>query len=169
MGTLLGELHVPAPPGLRPVPEYVAQVLGRLDAIGTALPRRMVERARGLLADLRADGGASGDQLLHTDLHFENVLAALPGSGRPEWLAIDPHPMAGHPGFEVQPLLRNRREELGTGSGFRWSVRRRLEICCDAAGIDVDEAAAARYPAGLSGHDAWAAGVRRPDGALEAP
>ncbi|GAA5211983.1 enolase C-terminal domain-like protein [Microbacterium kyungheense] len=36
-------------------------------------------------------------------------------------------------------------------------------------GIDIDEDAAARYPAELSGHDAWAAGVRRPDGALEAP
>jgi mannonate dehydratase len=36
-------------------------------------------------------------------------------------------------------------------------------------GIDIDEDAAARYPAKLSGHDAWAAGVRRPDGALEAP
>lgn len=36
-------------------------------------------------------------------------------------------------------------------------------------GIDLDEAAAAKYPAELSGHDAWAAGVRRPDGALEAP
>ena len=36
-------------------------------------------------------------------------------------------------------------------------------------GIDIDEAAAARFPAELSQHDAWAAGVRRPDGALEAP
>lgn len=36
-------------------------------------------------------------------------------------------------------------------------------------GIDIDEDAAARYPAELSGHDEWAAGVRRPDGALEAP
>lgn len=36
-------------------------------------------------------------------------------------------------------------------------------------GIDIDEDAAARYVAELSGHDAWAAGVRRPDGALEAP
>jgi mannonate dehydratase len=36
-------------------------------------------------------------------------------------------------------------------------------------GIEIDEVAAARYPAELSGHDAWAAGVRRPDGALEAP
>ncbi|GAA0586704.1 starvation-sensing protein RspA [Kribbella sandramycini] len=36
-------------------------------------------------------------------------------------------------------------------------------------GIDLDLAAAARYPAELSGHDEWAAGVRRIDGALEAP
>jgi mannonate dehydratase len=36
-------------------------------------------------------------------------------------------------------------------------------------GIEVDEKAAARFPAGLSGHDAWAAKVRAPDGALIAP
>lgn len=36
-------------------------------------------------------------------------------------------------------------------------------------GIEIDEEAAAAYPAQLSGHDEWAAGVRRPDGALEAP
>ncbi|HEY3510739.1 enolase C-terminal domain-like protein [Kribbella sp. NPDC051137] len=36
-------------------------------------------------------------------------------------------------------------------------------------GIDVDLEAAAQYSAELSGHDEWAAGVRRIDGALEAP
>jgi mannonate dehydratase len=36
-------------------------------------------------------------------------------------------------------------------------------------GIEIDERAAARYPAGLSGHDEWAAGVRAPDGGLIAP
>jgi mannonate dehydratase len=36
-------------------------------------------------------------------------------------------------------------------------------------GIELDEEAATQYPARRSGHDAWAAGVRRPDGALEAP
>ncbi|MCU1471051.1 MAG: Mandelate racemase/muconate lactonizing protein [Glaciihabitans sp.] len=36
-------------------------------------------------------------------------------------------------------------------------------------GIDVDEKKAALYPAGLSGHDAWAAGVRGPDGGLRYP
>ncbi len=36
-------------------------------------------------------------------------------------------------------------------------------------GIDLDERAAARYPADLSGHDVWAAGVRGLDGGLIAP
>ncbi|WP_432989436.1 enolase C-terminal domain-like protein [Dactylosporangium sp. CA-233914] len=36
-------------------------------------------------------------------------------------------------------------------------------------GIDLDETAAARFPAGLSGHDAWAAQVRGRDGGLIAP
>lgn len=36
-------------------------------------------------------------------------------------------------------------------------------------GIDLDERAAARFPPGISGHDAWAAGVRGLDGGLLAP
>jgi mannonate dehydratase len=36
-------------------------------------------------------------------------------------------------------------------------------------GIDLDEKEAAKYPAELSGHDAWAAGVRGPDGGLRYP
>ena len=46
--------------------------------------------------------------------------------------------MAGHPGFEIQAVLRNRPEELGTGAALRWSVRHRLEILCDAMGLDVE-------------------------------
>ena len=46
--------------------------------------------------------------------------------------------MAGHPGFELQPLVRNREDELGTGSAFRYGVRRRVEIAAEAAGIDED-------------------------------
>ena len=67
--------------------------------------------------------------------------------------------MAGHPGFEIQPLLRNRTEELGTGSAFRYLVRRRLEICCEAAGIDEDEALAWTYV-----HTAMEAGWAGADG-----
>ena len=141
-GDLLRQLHLPAPAGLRTLSGFAGRVVGRLDPAGGVLPRRMAERAHALLRELTGDPSCDAT-LLHTDLHYENVLASLPGSGRPPWLAIDPHALAGHPGFEVQPLLRNRAEELGTGSSFRWSVRRRLEVVCEAAGID--EQAALRW------------------------
>ena len=134
-GSLLRRLHLPAPPGLRPLSEYAGRVLARLEPAGGVLPRRMAERAHGLLRELVGEPSCDAT-LLHTDLHYENVLASLPGADRPPWLAIDPHALAGHPGFELVPLLRNRVEELGTGSTFRWSVRRRLEVVCEAAGID---------------------------------
>ena len=143
-GELLGRLHVPAPPGLRRLSTFTREQLSKLEDAEGVLPRRMLERTTALVQDLTADGRCDAT-LVHTDLHYENVLGSLPGSGRPDWLAIDPHAMAGHPGFEIQPLLRNRRDELGTGSAFRYLVRRRLEICCEAAGIDEDEAIAWTY------------------------
>jgi streptomycin 6-kinase len=144
IGALLGELHVPAPPQLRTLSSYLRHHTANLLASDAVLPRRMVDRTAGLLDDLLADPACDAT-LLHTDLHYENVLASLPGTGRPDWLAIDPHALAGHPGFELQPLLRNRTDELGTGSTFRWHVRRRLEIACEAAGVDEDEALAWTY------------------------
>ena len=110
---------------------------GRLQGAHDRIPRRFIERATHLAADLTGQPDCDGT-LLHTDLHFGNVLA---GSREP-WLAIDPKPMAGHPGWELQPVLRNRVAELGTGSTFRYLVRRRFEIVCDAAGIDEDAARA---------------------------
>ena len=48
--------------------------------------------------------------------------------------------MAGHPGFDLFPVLHNRVDELGTGAAFRWSVRHRVSLAAEAAGIDLDEA-----------------------------
>jgi streptomycin 6-kinase len=143
-GELLRELNVAAPQGLRQLSTFAREQLTKLEAADGVLPRRMLERTAALVRELTADPACDAT-LVHTDLHYRNVLASLPGSGRPDWLAIDPHAMAGHPGFEIQPLLRNRTEELGTGSAFRYLVRRRLEICCEAAGIDEDEALAWTY------------------------
>lgn len=143
-GDLLRQLHVPAPPGLRTLSEFAVQQAAKIAASDGLLPRRMADRACALVRELTADPACDAT-LVHTDLHYENVLASLPGAGRPSWLAIDPHPMAGHPGFEIQPLLRNRVDELGTGSSFRYLARRRLEIACETAGIDEDEALAWNY------------------------
>lgn len=162
VGELLRELNVPAPHGLRTLSSFARDQLARLQDSDGALPRRMLDRTTGLVRELSRDPRCDAT-LVHTDLHYGNVLASLPGSGRPEWLAIDPHAMAGHPGFELQPLLRNRVEELGTGSTFRYLVRRRLEICCEAAGIDEDEALAWTFV-----HTAVQAGWAAADGDRDA-
>jgi streptomycin 6-kinase len=95
----------PAPPELR-----------RLGALAPAMlerTRRALERVpdpepRRLLADcaaaLREVADEPGDRLLHWDLHYDNVLAA----DRADWLAIDPKPLAGDPGFDLFPALANR-------------------------------------------------------------
>jgi streptomycin 6-kinase len=143
-GSLLTQLNVMAPPGLRPLSTFAREQLVKIAAAEGTLPRRMLDRLTGLVRDLTADPACDAT-LVHTDLHYENVLASRDGSGRPPWLAIDPHAMAGHPGVELQPLLRNRVDEYGTGSTFRWQVRRRVEVACEAAGVEEELAYAWSY------------------------
>ncbi|CAM5557026.1 aminoglycoside phosphotransferase family protein [Streptomyces violaceorubidus] len=71
-----------------------------------------------------------GDRLLHWDLHYENVLAA----DRAPWLAIDPKPLAGDPGFDLLPALDNRYDPAET----RW----RFDAMTDVLGLDRERAGA---------------------------
>ncbi|MEV3967929.1 aminoglycoside phosphotransferase family protein [Streptomyces sp. NPDC050698] len=95
----------PAPPGLRRLGDIARAML---DKTPWALGRIPDPAVRRLVADcaaaVREVVGEPGDRLLHWDLHDENVLA----SGRAPWLAIDPKPLAGDPGFELWPALDNR-------------------------------------------------------------
>ena len=134
IGGLIARLHVPAPPTVPSLSERVRRFMGRL-ATREDIPRRVVARVTGLAVELVAEPDVDAT-LVHGDLHFENVLAGE----REPWLAIDPKPLAGHPAFEIQPLLGNRVDELGAGSSFRWGVRRRLAVTAEAAGIDEEAA-----------------------------
>ena len=79
---------------------------------------------------------ASREVLLWTDLHAGNVLAAQ----REPWLAIDPKPLAGDPGFELLPALRNRWDEaLASGDPAR-ATRYRFDLMVDVVGLDHDRA-----------------------------
>jgi streptomycin 6-kinase len=132
VGGLLARLQVAAPPQFPRLAEYLAPHLERMPG-RAAVPRRVVSRTQGLARDLLS--GAVPERLLHTDLHFQNVLRGPQG-----WTAIDPKPVAGPPAFDLFPLLHNRVDELGRGAAFRWSVRHRVTLAAEAAGIDLEEA-----------------------------
>ncbi|MDX3750822.1 aminoglycoside phosphotransferase family protein [Streptomyces sp. AK08-02] len=95
----------PAPPGIRRLDDIARHML---DQAPQALTRTPYGPGRTLVADcaaaLREVAPEPGDRLLHWDLHDENVLAA----DRAPWLAIDPKPLAGDPGFDLWPAINNR-------------------------------------------------------------
>ena len=137
IGDLLAVLRRPPHPRVPRLTAYAERQARELRAAPPLLPRRYLDQAAALARELVARPAAE-DRLLHTDLHYANVLAAH----RAPWLAIDPKPMAGDPCFEVAPALWNRADELGSGSQARWSLRRRLEIICERAGLDEGRARA---------------------------
>ena len=139
VASLYRRLHVPAPPQLVTLSSCVR---GWSDALGALprdapLPRRLVEQAATLGRALAGDEATDG-RLLHTDLHYENVLAG----DREPWLAIDPKPLSGDPHYEVAPLLWNRWDDLteAAGPGVRHGLWARFEAVVDAAGLDEDRA-----------------------------
>ncbi|MFD9353723.1 aminoglycoside phosphotransferase family protein [Streptomyces sp. NPDC060031] len=133
---VVGELSarltaVRAPVGLRTLGDVAA---GMLAGVAGALPRVGDGRERGLVADCAAAvaevAGEPGDRLLHWDLHFDNVLAG----GREAWLAIDPKPLAGDPGFELLPALVNNF----VVDEVRW----RFDLLTEVLGADRERARA---------------------------
>ncbi|GAB3111919.1 streptomycin 6-kinase [Janibacter alkaliphilus] len=131
VGGLYRELHLPALPQLPRLSAWTEQQVADLHP---RLPRALATRARSLAARLVADPACDAT-LVHGDLHYANVL-----SDGTEWVAIDPKPMAGHPAFEVASMLWNRTEEMGTGPAFRYLLRRRVEVLCEAGALAWDDA-----------------------------
>ncbi|GAA3670305.1 aminoglycoside phosphotransferase family protein [Nonomuraea antimicrobica] len=114
---------------------------GMLDDVEGALQRLPRDRDRhwlrwcaGAVAELVPD---PGDRLLHWDLHYENVLAA----DREPWLAIDPKPLVGDPGFDLLPALHNRWDEVVATGDVPRAVLRRFDFMVDGLGLDRRRAA----------------------------
>jgi streptomycin 6-kinase len=132
---LYRKLHIPAFNQLRLLTDVVAAGAERAAGLprSAPVPRRLVEQGLSLVRDLVADPASTGT-VVHTDLHYENVLMSEAG----EWLAIDPKPLSGDPHFEVAPMLWNRFEELA--GDVRAGVRRRFHTIIDGADLDEDRA-----------------------------
>jgi streptomycin 6-kinase len=128
----------PAPEGMRRLGD-IAQ--GMLDGVPAAVAVVRSERDRrwlGVCAGAVGElVGEPGDRLLHWDLHYDNVLAGV----REPWLVIDPKPLAGDPGFDLMPALRNRWEEIVASGDVGRAVLRRFDFMVDGLGLDGRRAA----------------------------
>jgi streptomycin 6-kinase len=144
LSELLARLSsVPAPAGMRQLSAFGADLLERAphaltlgrDQSQRALIQACASALEGVLSD-------AGDRLVHEDLHFDNILAPLPGDQREPWLAIDPNPVAGNPGFALLAALHNRWEEAVASGDVQRAVRRRFDLMTDILGLDRERATA---------------------------
>ncbi|GAB2622373.1 aminoglycoside phosphotransferase family protein [Pseudactinotalea suaedae] len=140
IGRVAATLDRPAPAWLRQrASEHLRTLAADIDALRTgphshALPRRLLERGRSLALDLAAEPDIDA-RLVHADLHQHNVLWR-PDPG--EWVAIDPHATAADPTWVVAPALWNRWEDAVAAYDTRVHLNVRLDVVCEAAGLDVD-------------------------------
>ena len=132
---LYGKLHRAPLPQPRRLSELCREWVDRLPPLLEAnlISRRFVSQGERLMRDF-ADDPATDAALIHTDLHFFNVLAAE----REPWLVIDPKPLSGDPAYEVAPLLWNRWEEAMAAVSPRQALLDRLFTVVDVAGLDED-------------------------------
>ncbi|MFF2603069.1 aminoglycoside phosphotransferase family protein [Streptomyces californicus] len=151
-GVLARLVAVPAPEGLRTLGGVVARMLA---AAPEAVALLADAADRRLLADcaaaVREVAGEPGDRLLHWDLHYDNILAGRAEAGRAgEWIALDPKPLAGDPGFELFPALDN----LFDADEVVW----RFDALTEALGLDHDRERARAWTLGrVLQHGLWAA------------
>ncbi|MEV4942187.1 aminoglycoside phosphotransferase family protein [Streptomyces zaomyceticus] len=103
-GLLARLVAVPAPQGLRGLGDIAAGMLAEVPGAAERLDAGDAAVLRDCAAAVREVAGEPGDRLLHWDLHMGNILAAE----REPWLAIDPKPLAGDPGFDLLPALLDR-------------------------------------------------------------
>lgn len=143
LGGVLARLAVvPAPEGLRTLGDAVERMVA---AAPEAVARLADAADRRLLADcvaaVREVADEPGDRLLHWDLHYDNILAGRADAGRAgEWVALDPKPLAGDPGFELFPALDN----LFDADEVVW----RFDALTEALGLERDRERARAWTLG---------------------
>ncbi|GGL09602.1 aminoglycoside phosphotransferase family protein [Streptomyces flaveus] len=126
-------VSVPAPQGLRSLgdlaTEMLEQVPQAIAALADPADRQLLRSWASVTAELVDE---PGNRMLHWDLHYDNVLAAQ----REPWLAIDPEPLAGDPGFDLWPALDSRWDDVVAKGDTLRVVRRRFDLLTEVLGLD---------------------------------
>jgi streptomycin 6-kinase len=126
-------VRVPAPQGLRSLRDITAEMLEKVpravEALADRADRQLLRGWASAVAELADE---PGDRMLHWDLHYGNVLAAQ----REPWLAIDPEPLAGDPGFDLWPALDSRWDDVVAKDDALRVVRRRFDLLTEVLGLD---------------------------------
>jgi streptomycin 6-kinase len=130
---LMADLHaVPPPAGLRRLGDVAADLLARVPAaVARVDDPTLIRGCAAVVADLVDE---PGDRLLHWDLHYDNVLATLDDPDR--WLAIDPKPLVGDPGFDLLAALHNRWDDVVATGDVPRAVRRRFDLMTEILHLD---------------------------------
>jgi streptomycin 6-kinase len=132
-GDLLRRLAIQAPEGfptLQLRAEAMADNFARSQAqLRQPVPPRWIDAGERIVSDLLP----CETLLIHTDLHYDNVLAG----DRAPWLAIDPKPIVGDPEFAIFELILTRADEVQGASG----ITQLLRTITAAGGMDPERAA----------------------------
>ena len=132
-GLLARLVAVPAPADVRRLADVAAAMLDEAPRATRALrdpaEQRLLRTSADVVAELVSE---PGDRLLHWDLHHDNVLAGE----REPWLAIDPEPLAGDPGFDLLPALDSRWDAVVASGDVTRAILRRFDLLTEAAGAD---------------------------------
>ena len=89
------------------------------------MPRRLIDQACGLAADLTKTAEAF---LVNNDIHYSDILASI----REPWLAVDPMVVNGNLEYSIAQLLWWRLEDVEANGG----VRQHLASIINVAGLD---------------------------------
>lgn len=112
----------------------LADVPGVVSRLPSGDDARLLREGAARLAELLGD--PVEDRMLHWDLHYANVLASYRDGNEHPWLAIDPKPLAGDPGFDLLPALWNRWEDVIASGDPTAHVLRRFDLMCELLGLD---------------------------------
>ncbi|WP_316568766.1 aminoglycoside phosphotransferase family protein [Neobacillus sp. YIM B06451] len=125
------KIRTPIPAGVNfPSVKDWASGLDRYKAMfpegGEPIPFEAVDTAASFFKEL---AGLGEEQLLHGDLHHENILYAE-GRG---WVAIDPKGVIGHPYFDIISFLVNYVNEKPNPKEL---LKLRIDLICNEVSMD---------------------------------